>query len=165
MNKIALLYAMSISVLGTRSDVKCFFNTLSHSIERSASDNLPFLTEKLYRKSIEIEDFSGFRGDVCKARDLFQNLLTADIDLTQMGLVASDTCLNIAASSLFEVFSKIFHVLFDAIEANEVFLSEFGEFISIRIGGAEAPQYLIDQMRPVAAYSSITETDVPYWLR
>jgi len=165
MKNVALLYAMSISLLGTKSDVACFFGVLRHSIVMKSSHDMPFLTDKLYRRSIEREDFLGFISDVNKAKSLLQNTPASDVDLNLIGFNPKGTYLRINEHNLFDVFSKIFGVLFDAIEANELFLKEFGEFVSIRIGGAEAPQYLIDQMRPVSAYAAMKDDEVPYWLR
>ncbi len=165
MKSVALLYAMSISLLGTRSDVECFFEALRHSIIIKSSHELPFLTDKLYRRSIEFDDFVGFKGDVNNAKALLQKIPTSDVDLSFIGFNPSGTYLRINGQNLFDVFSKIFFVLFDAIEANELFLKEFGEFVSIRIGGAEAPQYLIDQRRPAADYADMRNDEVPYWLR
>lgn len=166
MKKVGVLAAMTISALGTASEVNCFFTTVVCLLESGVRGaRYPAVTERLYRRSLGYAELEGLKLSLKEIKGEFGKLQVDDVGKRFFDLKESSGCLNSSGKTLADVFSRFFETFFEAIECSNVFYDEFKEYVPLRLGFTEAPEYIFDINRPVEQYDSLGLDELPFWLR
>ncbi|WP_080931574.1 hypothetical protein XACN24_11180 [Xanthomonas albilineans] len=166
MINVAIISAMTVSVLGPSTDVLTFFNSVVYLLEGGdRGSKFPGVTDRLYCRSIDLNEISEVRGELSNLNLIFSGISVEDVDLSNFGFVESGTWLLLSGSTLSDVFSKLFIKFHEALECAEIFYKEFKDYSPVRIGFSDAPFYISDINRPSADYDALSLDDLPFWLR
>ncbi len=125
----------------------------------------PSVTERLYCRSINKNELNELSGCLEEIRIEFAQIITESVDLTSFGLDEESTGLPLDGRTLADVFARFFDVILEAIECSNVFYNEFNEYIPLRVGFTDAPDYIFDINRPDDLYESVASDELPFWLR
>lgn len=165
MKNVGILAAMTISVLGPASDVACFFKLIVCFLEGGRrGSKYPAVTERLYLRSIERGELERVKLDLESVRCELYKIPMDIASLEALGLNIESTRLDLNGQTLGEVFARFFEGFFDAIECTYVFYSEFDEYIPLRIGFSDMPDYIVDISRSCDMYESLSPDALPFWL-
>lgn len=163
---VGVLAAMTLSTLGTASEVYCFFNLITWFLEGGVRASVyPSITERLYRNSIEYSELADLKNDLTTVKKKFEKILTVNVDKALRDCDPEGGRLNWEADTLGRVFLNYFDRFFDAVESTEVFLEEFAKYVPVRIGFTDVPFYIYDVKRNSEDYDRLAGDDLPYWLR
>lgn len=166
MKNVGILAAMTISVLGTASEVNCFFRAVVCFLESGTrGSRYPVVTERLYRRSLEYAELDELKLSLEQVRVEFDNLQVDGVDEDFFDLKETSVHLDFSGKTLADVFSRFFGIVFEAIECTSVFYEEFNEYVPLRLGFTDAPDYIFDINRSVEQYESLGLDELPFWLR
>lgn len=166
MKNVGILAAMTISTLGPASDVDCFFKSIVFFLENGKKGSkYPLVTERLYCRSLDKIELSELKLDLEKIRVELNYIAADSLDINSFGLDKENTRLFLNSNTLADVFSRFFEIIFDAIECTNTFYKEFKEYVPLRIGFTEAPDYILDANRSRDLYDSLSSDELPFWLR
>ncbi|MCQ2999139.1 hypothetical protein NLO98_05145 [Pseudomonas syringae] len=125
----------------------------------------PLVTEKLYCRSLSKNELAELKVDLESARAEFNCILADSFHLSAFGVDEENTRLLLSGHTLADVFARFFEIIFDTIECSDVFNKEFGEYVPLRIGFIDAPDYIFDVNRSEDLYNSIASDELPFWRR
>lgn len=166
MKNVGILAAMTISVLGPASDVDCFFKSIVFFLEGGKrGSKYPLVTERLYRRSLSNNELAGLKMDLEGVRTEFNSIPASSFDISAFWVDKEHTRLILSGNTLADIFSRFFEIIFDAVECSDVFYKEFDEYVPLRIGFADAPDYILDLNRSEDLYNSLASDDLPFWRR
>lgn len=166
MRDVGVLAAMTISVLGTASDVDGFFKSIVFFLEGGQKGSkYPLVTELLYCRSLNKNELAELKVSLECISAGFNDILADGFDVSAIGIDAENTRLFLNGNTLADVFSRFFKAIFDAIECSDVFYKEFQEYVPLRIGFTDVPDYIFDVNRSEDLYSSLAADELPFWLR
>lgn len=165
MKNVGVLAAMTMSVLGTASEVNCFFRAIVHFLENGRGSRYPAVTERLYRRSLGGAELHELKLSLEQVRVEFGSLQVDGVDEDFFDLKEFSGRLDFSGKTLADVFSRFFGVVFEAIECTSVFYEEFNEYVPLRLGFTDAPDYIFDINRSVEQYESLGLDGLPFWLR
>lgn len=163
MNNVGFLAAMTIFVLGPASDVACFFNSVTCLLEGGERGRrFPYVTERLYRRSLRHDELVFVSRDMLEIEYEFRRLNASEVDFYSLGLDGSSTRLSFEEGDLSEVFFRFFSGFSEVVKCTDLFFSEFGEYVPVRIGFTDGAAALVDISRPVDFYEKLQGN--PLWL-
>ncbi|HID7841048.1 Imm70 family immunity protein [Stenotrophomonas maltophilia] len=166
MKDVGVLAAMTISVLGPASDVDCFFNSVVFFLENGKrGSKYPSVTEKLYCRSLSESELAELKVDLESIRVEFDGIPADGFDKGAFGVDEGSTRLLLNGNTLADIFARFFKVILDAVECSDAFHKEFNEYVPLRLGFTDAPDYIFDVNRPEDLYNSIASDELPFWRR
>lgn len=166
MKNIGILGAMTIHSLGAAPDVECFFKAIVMLLEGGEKGSrYPFITVRLYSHSLKKDEMHELKRSLESVRAEFSKISARDFDATSVGVDEKSTRLILNSDTIASVFANYFEALLDAIECSYVFYEEFKEYVPLRIGFTDVPDYIYDVNRSDELYESIGADELPFWLR
>jgi hypothetical protein len=166
MKNVGVLAAMTISVLGPASDVDCFFKSVVFFLEGGKrGSKYPLVTEKLYCRSLNKNELAELKIDLESVRAEFNSIPADSFDISAFGVDEENTRLLLSGNTLADIFARFFKIIFDAVECSDVFYKEFNEYVPLRIGFTDAPDYIFDVNRSEDLYNSLASNELPFWRR
>lgn len=163
MSNVGFLAAMTIFVLGPASDVACFFNSVTFLLEGGKrGGRFPHVAERLYRRSLSHDELVFVARDMAEIESEFREVATNKVDFQSLGIDGSSTRLCMKEENLSEVFSRFFSGFSEVVKCTDLFFSEFGEYVPVRIGFTDGAAAMVDIKRPVELYEKIQGD--PLWL-
>lgn len=166
MKNIGVLAAMTISVLGPVSDVCFFFNFIVGFLESGIrGSKYKVITTRLYSGSILREELIDLKLRLDCLEEELKSIRLENVDLKSFGFIEECSRLSFHGVTMFDVFCRFFKVLNEAIKCSDVFFKEFGEYVPLRLGFTDMPDYIFDIKRSADLYNSLSVSDIPFWMR
>ena len=166
MKNVGILAAMTLAEVGPVSDVKGFFNLIVSLLENGIrGSKYPFVTEKLYRRSLTYGDLHKVKDELDSIKNKFSCILNNDVNWSLFGIDENNSRLYFEGADLSFVFQRFFGAFDEALECTEVYYQGFNEYIPVRIGFTDTPYYIDDVNRTSEQYDSLGSNDLPFWLR
>lgn len=165
MKKVGVLAAMTLAEIGFVSDLEAFFNSVVKLLENDTAGSVyPWVTEKLYRRSLKENELILVKQQLDEIHDIFSSSKPSNVNLVDMGLVIENTTFDMNAKNLSTLFKRVFEAYAEALECSVVYRQAFNEYIPVRLGITDAPYYINDVNRPESEYESLDNHSLPFWL-
>lgn len=166
MKNVGILAAMTLAELGPVSDVKGFFNLIVSLLENDIrGGKYPWVTEKLYRRSLAYDDLYKVKCELDSIKSNFTCIFSDGIDWLLFGIDKHNSRLNFEGGNLSSVFKRFFEAFDEALECTEIYYQTFKEYIPVRVGFTDTPYYIDDVNRASEQYDALGPNDPPFWLR
>ena len=166
MKNVGILAAMTLAEVGSVSDVKGFFNLIVSLLEKGVrGSKYPYVTEKLYRKSLSYKDLCEVKVELDSIEKELSCISNDNIEWLFFGVDKCNSRLDFEGENLSVVFKHFFKAFDEALECTEVYYQGFNEYIPVRVGFTDAPYYIDDVNRASDEYDSLGPNDPPFWLR
>lgn len=123
------------------------------------------VTERLYCRSLGKNELTELKIDLESVRAKFNSIPADSFDISTFGVDEESTRLLLNGNTLADIFTRFFKIIFDAIECSDVFYKEFNEYVPLRIGFTDAPDYIFDVNRSEDLYNSLASDELPFWRR
>jgi hypothetical protein len=154
----------SIYELGPASDVLTFFKC----IERYAAEPLfdqkdRELIDRIFRRYLRQTELEPASKLMIRVRERFSKIGSSSVNWAEINLNVSESKLNMAQSSLADVFADYFEMFEKAKNSALSFLSEFKIYQPVKIVISDLAGFTEDDIRPIERYDALSGT--PFWLR
>ncbi|OCK45480.1 hypothetical protein BA766_17995 [Stenotrophomonas maltophilia] len=123
------------------------------------------VTEKLYFRSLSKNELDELKVGLESIGVEFGGIPADDFDISAFGVDEENTRLLLNGKTLVDIFARFFKIILDAVECSDVFYKEFNEYVPLRLGFTDAPDYIFDTSRPEGLYDSIDSDELPFWRR
>lgn len=165
MKKVGVLAAVTLAEIGFVSDLGTFFNSVVKLLEDgSAGSVYPWVTEKLYRRSLKENELILVKQQLDEIQDIFSRIKSSSVNLVGLELVIEKTAFDINAKNLSTLFKRVFEAYAEALDCSVAYRQAFDEYIPVRLGITDAPYYINDANRPESEYESLDINSLPFWL-
>lgn len=161
MNTIGFIAGGDLYELGSRSDVELFFEAIRNfAVPKRPEQQWDLITDRLYKRYLAKEDLSRAQGLMDCAETLLEQ--EPSVNLTSLPSAMFATVARNDAGTLADVFHKFFDRFRRAVESAQSFDTRWGEYIPLKIGHTDVPNFILDRDRPTEQYDKLTGQ--PFWI-
>jgi hypothetical protein len=141
-----------------------FFNCLRRYFPdiRQDADGAAIM-DRLYRRYLRHEELDAAVAVMAKARTLFEQIRSADVDWHSAGYVETNTRLDVSKADLAAVFATYFTKFFECVGSAKSFFEEFKIYQPVRTIITDIPRFMSEKKRPLDLYDTLEGE--PFWLR
>ena len=167
MRNIAFYGGNAVCQLGPVSDVVLFFQCIeSFAVFDRPEVDWSVLTEKLYRRYVDIDSLPQARALMAEVRTAFAQVRSSAVEWNQgMRDDPSKSILDPTRPTLADVYARYFELFEHAAESSRLFHETWGYQVPLQTIISDMPRMMVESKRPLTEYDALSGADKPFWLR